>query len=41
MRVTGQYEDRQLFEKLVTISERSCIVANSLKNGINLSITVA
>lgn len=40
MRVSGQYEDRALFEKLVTMSERSCIVANSLKDGLNLSIEV-
>lgn len=41
MRVTGDYDDRALFEKLVTMSERSCIVANSLKQGIALSIEVA
>lgn len=40
MRVSGQYEDRALFEKLVTMSERSCIVANSLKDGLTLSIEV-
>lgn len=41
MRVTGTYGDKALFEKLVTISERSCIVANSLKDGLNLSVVVA
>lgn len=40
MRVSGEYEDKALFEKLVTMSERSCIVANSLKGGVNLSVVV-
>ncbi|MEM7332329.1 MAG: OsmC family protein [Chloroflexota bacterium] len=40
MRVSGDYEDKELFEKLVTISERSCIVANSLKDGLKLSVIV-
>lgn len=40
MRVAGEYEDKALFEKLVTISERSCIVANSLKGGVALSVIV-
>lgn len=41
MTVSGDYDDRALFEKLVTISERACIVANSLKDGLDLTITVA
>ncbi len=40
MRVSGDYDDKELFEKLVTISERSCIVANSLKDGLKLTVIV-
>lgn len=41
MRVSGRYSDRELMEKLVTISERSCIVANTLKGSVDLTIEVA
>ncbi|MCB0210175.1 MAG: OsmC family protein [Anaerolineae bacterium] len=40
MQITADYEDRALMEKLVTISERGCIVANTLKNAVDLSITI-
>ena len=40
MRITADYEDRTLMEKLVTISERSCIVANTMKNALDLSIVI-
>ncbi len=40
LRVGADYADRAQMEKLVTISERSCIVANSLKDGIDLTFTV-
>ena len=40
MQITADYEDRALMEKLVTISERGCIVANTLKNAVGLSITI-
>jgi putative redox protein len=40
MIVRSSYADRQEFEKLVTIAERSCIVANSLRNGLNLSVRI-
>lgn len=38
MVVRSDYGDRAEFEKLVTISERSCIVANSLRDGLDLTI---
>ena len=41
MRITADYTDRALMEKLVTISERSCICANTLKGALDLSITIA
>lgn len=41
MEVTARYQDVALMQKLVTISERSCIVANTLKEAVDLSIAIA
>lgn len=41
MEISAEYADRAEMEKLVTIAERGCIVANTLKNGIELSLVVA
>ncbi len=41
LEVSGQYADRAAMEKLVTIAERGCIVANTLKSAVNLSLSVA
>ena len=38
MKIRAEYDDRELMEKLITISERGCIVANTLKNALPLSI---
>jgi putative redox protein len=38
MRVTAQCEPTDEFTKLVTIAERSCIVANTLAKAVNLFI---
>jgi putative redox protein len=40
MIVRSSHPDRAEFEKLVTIAERSCIVANSLRDGLNLTVRV-
>ena len=40
MVVSSAYADRETFAKLVAISERSCIVANTLKSAVKLSVTV-
>jgi putative redox protein len=40
MTVNSAYPDRDALEKLVLMSERSCIVANTLKNAVNLTVTV-
>ena len=40
MVVRSAYEDRDALQKLVTISERSCIVANTLKGGADLTVSV-
>ncbi len=39
--VTAKHDDPALLEKLVTISERSCIVANTLRPAIRLKASVA
>ena len=40
MVVTSAYEDRETLNKLVTMSERACIVANTLKNSVDLTVSV-
>lgn len=40
MSVGGNYDDKEQMQKLVTISERSCIVANTLKGSVDLSFEV-
>ncbi len=39
--VRASHSDRELLEKLVTISERSCIVANTLAPAVRLRAIVA
>jgi putative redox protein len=39
--VSAECEDRELLEKLVTMAERSCIVANTLKDAVGLRVRVA
>jgi putative redox protein len=38
--VSGQYTNRGEMEKLVTIAERGCIVANTIKNAVALSFEI-
>lgn len=40
MAVSARHDDRALLERLVTISERSCIVANTLKGSVDLTVEV-
>lgn len=40
MAVTADHHDQAGLEKLVIIAERSCIVANTLKGALDLSVTV-
>lgn len=40
MVVSSAYQDRDTFEKLVKMSERACIVANTLKSAVNLTVSV-
>jgi putative redox protein len=41
MAVSADYSDRDQMEKLVTIAEKGCIVANTLKKSVNLSVKLA
>lgn len=38
--ISALYENKTEFEKLVVIAERSCIVANSIKDFIPITITI-
>jgi putative redox protein len=40
MNVSATHNDRELMQKLVTIAEKGCIVANTLKKSVDLSITL-
>ena len=40
MVVTSGFEDRDALEKLVLMSERACIVANTLKDAVDLTVSV-
>ena len=40
MVVKSEYADRAEFEKLVLMSERACIVANTLKDAVDLTVSV-
>lgn len=41
MVVKSGFADRETFEKLVKMSERACIVANTLKHSVDLSVSIA
>lgn len=40
MVVRSAFADRDTFEKLVKMSERACIVANTLKGSVDLSVSI-
>jgi len=40
MKISATYDDQPLMEKIVTIAERGCINANTLKNAVELKIVV-
>ncbi len=40
LQVSAKHEDRALLEKLVTIAERGCISANSLKKAAPVSVSI-
>ncbi len=41
MAVSADHADKAELEKLITIAERSCIVANTLKKSVELTVAVA
>jgi len=40
MAVSAEYEDYDELEKFVTMAERACLVANSIKQGIPLNVLI-
>lgn len=40
LNIMAQYNDPELMDKLVTMSERACIVANSIRSAIALKLNV-
>ena len=40
LHVSGNYSDRDLMQKLVAIAERGCLVTNTLKDAVQLSVTL-
>ena len=40
MKVSADHTDKEQMEKLITIAERGCIVANTLKESVKLSINL-
>jgi putative redox protein len=38
--ISADHNDKEQMEKLITIAERGCIVANTLKKSVDLSITL-
>ena len=41
LKISASYNDREMMVKLVMIAERGCLVANSIKNAIQLSFTIS
>ncbi len=39
--VSGECADRELFEKLVEIADRGCIMMNTLRGAIDISVRIA
>jgi putative redox protein len=40
MKISADHNDKEQMEKLITIAERGCIVANTLKDAVELSINL-
>jgi putative redox protein len=41
MTISAEHQNKEQMEKLIKIAERGCIVANTLKNSVELSINLA
>jgi hypothetical protein len=40
MRVTAKYSDAELMRKLVAIAERGCLVTNTLRTALDITIVL-
>jgi putative redox protein len=40
LRVSGKYSDEDLMRKLIAVSERGCLVTNTLKDAVAISVTL-
>ncbi len=40
LRVSGDIQNRDVMTKLVTIAERGCLVANTLRNAVKLTVSL-
>ena len=40
LRVSATYTDRALMEKILLISERGCLLSNTLRNALDLTVTL-
>ena len=40
LRVSGKYTDEDLMRKLIALSERGCLVTNTLKDAVAISVTL-
>jgi putative redox protein len=40
MEIAAKYSDRSLMQKLVIIAERSCIVANTIKHAVDITLAI-
>ena len=38
--IAATYQDAELMRKLVAIAERSCIVTNTLRNGVSIAVLI-
>ena len=38
--ITGSYPDKETMQKLVTVAERGCIVANTIKSSVKLTFNI-
>jgi organic hydroperoxide reductase OsmC/OhrA len=41
LRVGGEYRDQELFERLVGIADRSCIMMNTLRGSLDVKVLIA
>jgi len=41
LNVTAKYSDREMFEKLVEIADRGCIMMNTLRGKLDIKVRIA